>query len=141
MLGGRIGLKLKGRKIFKGKAKGEAIATSQSISFYGGVDPETGVVTEKGHELEGKSIAGKIFIFPIGKGSTVGSYTIYRLKKNGKAPAAIINKSCDPIVAVGCIISEIACIDQIEIEKISNGAFLEVDAENATIDVKDPNIS
>lgn len=141
MFGGRVELKLKGRTIFKGKARGEAIITSQSISFYGGVDPETGVVTEKGHEIEGKSIAGKIFVFPIGKGSTVGSYTIYRLKKSGKAPAAIVNKSCDPIVAVGCIISEIACIDQIEIEKIPMGALLEVDAENATIDVKDPNIS
>ena len=141
MFGDRVELKLKGRKICKGKVRGEAMITSQSISFYGGVDPDTGVVTEKGHELEGKSIAGKIFAFPTGKGSTVGSYTIYRLKKNGKAPVAIVNENCDPIVAVGCIISELACVDQIEIEKIPMGALLEVDAENATIDVKGPNIS
>lgn len=134
-------MKLRGRKVCKGKARGEAIITGQSISFYGGVDPETGIVTEKGHELEGRNIAGKILAFPTGKGSTVGSYTLYRLKKNGKAPVAIVNTKCEPIVAVGCIISEIACIDRIEIEKIPMGAFLEVDAENATIDVKDPNIS
>ncbi len=141
MYKGCIELKLRGRKICKGKARGEALITSQSISFYGGVDPETGIVTEKGHELEGKSIAGKVLIFPTGKGSTVGSYILYRLKKNGKAPAAIVNKKCEPIVAVGCIISEIACVDQIEIEKIPMGAILEVDAENATIDVKGINMN
>jgi len=45
---------LKGRKICAGKAKAEAIVTKQGISFYGGVDPKTGIVVEKGHELEGK---------------------------------------------------------------------------------------
>ncbi len=131
-------LKLKGRKIYKGEAEGEALVTSQNISFYGSVDPETGVITEKDHELEGKSIVGKVLVFPTGKGSTVGSYTLYRLKKNGKSPVAIINKKCETIVAVGCIISEIACIDKIEIEKIPAGALLDVDAENATIEVKEP---
>jgi predicted aconitase with swiveling domain len=105
----------RGRVVFKGKAEGEALVTSQGISFYGGVDPETGVVIEKGHELEGKSIAGKILVFPQGKGSTVGSYVMYRLKKNGHAPAGIINKECEPIVAVGAIISEIPLVDKLNI--------------------------
>lgn len=131
-------MKLKGRRICEGQAIGGALITSQAISFYGGVDPETGVITEKDHELEGKSIAGKVFVFPTGKGSTVGSYTLYRLKKNGKAPTAIVNKKCEPIIAVGCIISEIPCVDQIEIEKIPVGAILEVDAEQAIIEVKAP---
>ncbi len=114
--------------------RGETLVTNQNISFYGGVDPENGVITEKGHELEGKSITRKILVFPTGKGSTVGSYTLYRLKKGEKAPLAIINEKCDPIIAVGCIISEIACIDHIEIEKIPRGAIIEVNAENATIE-------
>ena len=131
-------MKLRGRKIYKGQARGEALITSENISFYGGVDPDTGLITEKDHELEGKSIAGKVVVFPTGKGSTVGSYTLYRLKKNGKAPAAIVNKKCDLVVAVGCIISEIPCIDQIEIEKIPAGSVLEVDAVNAIVEVKTP---
>lgn len=126
-------MELKGRKIFAGKVKAQALVSNEEISFYGGVDPETGVVAEKGHPLEGKSIAGKILVFPTGKGSTVGSYTLYQLKKNGKAPAAIINKECETIVAVGAIISEIPCIDKIEIEKIPNSATLEIDAEAATV--------
>ena len=112
---------LKGRIIFKGKAEAEALVTTQPISFYGGVDPNTGVVIEKGHELQGQSVKGKILVFPQGKGSTVGSYTLYRLKKNGVAPAAMINKECETIVAVGAIISEIPCVDKIDISKIKTG--------------------
>ena len=64
---------LKGRVIYKGKAQGEALVTTQPISFYGGVDPATGIIIEKGHELQGQSVKGKILVFPTGKGSTVGS--------------------------------------------------------------------
>jgi len=65
---------LKGRTIFAGSADGTALVTTMGISFFGGVDPETGVVVERGHELEGECIAGKVLVFPTGKGSTVGSY-------------------------------------------------------------------
>jgi len=106
-------MELKGRIIFKGKAKGQALVTKDQISFFGGVDPEKGIVTEKGHELEGKSIAGRILVFPSGKGSTVGSYGLFRLKKNGVAPAGMINKECEAIVAVGAIISEIPMVDKV----------------------------
>ena len=109
------------RVIYPGSAEGTALVTSMGISFFGGVDPESGIVVEKGHELAGQSIAGKILVFPSGKGSTVGSYTLYRLKQAGKAPAAIVNRSCETITAVGCIIAEIPCVDQVEIEKIRTG--------------------
>ena len=98
---------LKGRIIYKGKAEGRSTRHSMPISFYGGVDPNTGVVIEKGHELQGKASKAKFWCFRQGKGSTVGSYTLYRMKKNGTAPAAMINKETETIVAVGAIISEI----------------------------------
>jgi predicted aconitase with swiveling domain len=122
---------LKGRIIYKGKAQGEALVTSQPISFYGGVDHNTGVVTEKGHELQGQSVKGKILVFPQGKGSTVGSYTLYRMKKNGVAPAGMINKECETIIAVGAIISEIPCIDKVDVSKIKTGT--KVSIENDTV--------
>jgi hypothetical protein len=126
-------MELKGRKIFKGEAKGEALVTNDGISFYGGVDPDSGTVVEKGHELEGQSVAGKVLVFPEGKGSTVGSYVLYNLKKNGKAPLAIINKECETIVAVGCIISEIPCVDKIDIGQLKTGMKVEVDDDNGTV--------
>lgn len=119
-------MELKGRIIFKGQIKGEALVTSQPVSFYGGVDPDSGILIEKGHELEGKNLKGKILIFPTGKGSTVGSYTLYRMKKNNTAPAGMINKECETIVAVGAIISEIPCIDKIDISKIKTGDVVQL---------------
>ena len=126
---------MRGRVIFRGTVKGEALVSTEAISFYGGVDPTTGVITEKGHPLEGKSIKGKILVFPQGKGSTVGSYILYRLKKNGVAPLGIINKECDTVVAVGAIISEIPLIDKLDVDPIKNiktGQFVEIN-ENKVI--------
>jgi len=125
---------LKGRIISRGVAESDALKTSQPISFYGGVDPETSEILEKGHELQGKRIKGKILVFPTGKGSTVGSYTLYRLKKGGVAPAGIINGECETVVAVGAIISEIPCIDKIDISRIKTGDIVRI--ENGIVTIK-----
>jgi predicted aconitase with swiveling domain len=126
-------MELKGRIISKGTAQEEALVTSMPISFYGGVDPNTGEVIEKGHELQGKSVKGKILVFPTGKGSTVGSYTLYRLKKNGMAPAGMINRECETVVAVGAIISEIPCVDNIDISQIKTGDLVRIDGDTVTV--------
>ncbi len=128
-------MQLHGRKIYQGTVEGEALVTSMGISFFGGVDPDTGIVVEKGHQLEGQSISGKVLVFPTGKGSTVGSYTLYRLKMNGVAPAAIVNAQCETITAVGCIIAEIPCLDQIPIEQLKTGVILKIDGEQGKIEV------
>jgi predicted aconitase with swiveling domain len=124
---------LKGRIIYKGKAEGEALVTEMPISFYGGVDPNTSVVIEKGHQLNGQSVKGKILVFPQGKGSTVGSYTLYRMKKNGVAPLGMINRECETIIAVGAIISEIPCVDKIDVTKIKTGNKITI--ENDTVSI------
>ena len=129
---------LQGRKISTGAAQAEALVTAMGISFFGGVDPETGIVVERGHELEGQSIAGKVLVFPTGKGSTVGSYTLYRLKFSGKAPAAVINAECETITAVGCIIAEIPCVDHIPLAQIHTGDQLIVDGKAGTVEILKP---
>ncbi len=127
---------MKGRTISPGKAEGEALVTSEPIGFYGGIDINTGIVIEKGHPLEGKSVTGKVLVFPCGKGSTVGSYVIYGLKKNDVAPAAIINKETETIVATGVILAGIPCVDHIEIEKIKNGDMIFLDADEGVVELK-----
>ncbi len=94
--------------------------------IYGGIDPETGIVIEQGHPLNGIGVAGKILVFPEAKGSTVGSYTILQLKKNGVGPLAIINKACEPIVAAGVIIARIPCMDQVDLGEIKGASNLEI---------------
>ena len=129
---------LKAHIVSRGKAIGIALVTSQPISFLGSVDVKKGIIIEKDHELEGKSIGGKVLVFPGGKGSTVGSYAIYQLKKNGQAPVAMINVKAEPIVAVGAIISDIPLVDNMEknpIEIIKTGDKVLVDAIVGSIEI------
>ena len=128
---------MKGRTIYPGKTEGEALVSKTPIGFYGGIDASTGIVIEKGHELEGKSVTNKILVFPNGKGSTVGSYVIYGLKKNGVAPKAIINRETETIVATGVILAGIPCVDKINIDEIKNGDRLVVDAGKGVVEVKE----
>ncbi len=120
---------LQGRKIFGGKARGSAMVSREAVSFFGGVNPDTGIIEEEGHPLQGKSVSGKVLVFPHGKGSTVGSYTLYRMMKTGTAPIAILNRECETIVAVGAIIAEIPCVDH------PDEATLVVDADNGRVEV------
>jgi len=103
---------IKCRKISKGHAQGEVIITRDSISFLGGVDPNTGMIIDPHHELYGRTISGKILVMPSGKGSTVGSYVLYQMHKNNTAPLAIIALEADPIIATGAILAGIAMVDQ-----------------------------
>jgi len=127
---------MKGRVISPGKVEGEAIVSTEPIGFYGGIDINTGVVIEKGHPLEGEKVTGKILVFPQGKGSTVGSYVIYGIHKNGVGPKGIINKETETIVATGVILAGIPCVDQIDIDKIHTGDTVLLDADKGTVDVK-----
>jgi predicted aconitase with swiveling domain len=125
---------LAGRIIKSGKASGLALVSPEPIGFLGGVDPETGLVIERGHPLEGQSVAGRVLCFPTGKGSTVGSYTLYWMKKAGTAPAAIINTESETIVAVGAIISDIPMVDQVPLQEISTGDWVMVDGDKVLVE-------
>ncbi len=118
---------LNGRIVRAGQAEGEALVSPDPIGFLGGVDPETGVILDQNHPLKGQSIAGKILVFPHGKGSTVGSYTILRLARNGVAPRAMINAESEAITAVGAIIADIPMVDQIDISQIHTGDWVKMD--------------
>ena len=131
-------MRLKGRKVVGGYAEGEALVSADSVSFYGGVDPETGVVVEPGHAVEGECITGKVFVFPPGKGSTVGSYVIYRMSKLGTAPAARVNSETEAIIATGCVISGIPLVDKLDRDpllEIKSGDLLRVSADEGVVEV------
>ena len=127
---------MKGRMISQGKVEGEAIVSSEPIGFYGGIDMKTGIIIDKSHPLEGESVKDKILVFPNGKGSTVGSYVIYGLQKNGVGPKGIINKETETIVATGVILAGIPCVDQIDISSIKTGDYVVLNADDAEVLVK-----
>ena len=127
---------MKGRMISPGNVEGKAIVSPEPIGFYGGIDLNTGIVIEKGHPLEGESVKDKILVFPNGKGSTVGSYVIYGLQKNGVGPLGIINQETETIVATGAILAGIPCVDQIDISQIKTGDKLALNADDGEVEVK-----
>ncbi|MEM1537224.1 MAG: DUF126 domain-containing protein [Candidatus Nezhaarchaeales archaeon] len=129
---------LKGRGLVKGVAIGTALVSRDPISFYGGVDSESGLVVEKGHQLEGAYVTGKVLVFPRGKGSTVGSYVLYRLRKLGKAPAAIINVETEAIIVTGCILAGIPLVDRLDknpLEVIRTNDVVRVNGSKGLVEV------
>ena len=125
---------LTGRIIKQGTAQGVALVSPEPIGFLGGVDPGTGIVVEPGHPLEGQSVAGRVLVFPTGKGSTVGSYTLYRMARAGTAPVAILNRESEAIVAVGAIISDIPMLDLVDIAAIQTGDRVGVDGDQIRVE-------
>ncbi|MFW6136127.1 MAG: aconitase X swivel domain-containing protein [Chloroflexota bacterium] len=119
-------LRLRARIVKAGRAAGRALVSEEPVGFFGGVDPDTGIIIEPGHPLEGRSVAGRVLVFPTGKGSTVGSYTLYRLARNDLAPAAIVNAEADPVVAVGAVIADIPMVDHVDLARIHTGDRVEV---------------
>ena len=126
-------LRLIGRVIQPGQAEGEALVSSAPVGFLGGVDPDTGIVIEAGHPLVGQCVAGKVLVFPTGKGSTVGSYTLYRLATRGLAPCALINARSEAIVAVGAIMAEIPMLDQVDISLFHSGDYVRINGEEILV--------
>ena len=126
---------LHGRGLSRGTGRGPVLVSPEPISFLGGVDPETGGVIERGHPLFGQGVAGRILAFPHGKGSTVGSYVLYALARNGKAPAGMVNAEAEPIIVTGAIIAGIPLVDRpgIPLTLLRNGVMARVDGETGEI--------
>ena len=122
---------LRGRSISRGTGKGTLLVSPAPISFLSGVDPNTGIIVEKGHPLQGECMANKVLAFPYGKGSTVGSYVLYALSCNGHAPAAIVNTEAEAIIATGAIMGNIPMIDRIEVplSQMKSGVCVQVDGD------------
>ena len=122
-----------GRVIVHGSASGPILASYQPISFLGGVDPKTGVITQRESPIRGRDITGKILVFPHGRGSTVGSYVLYALAANGHAPAGIVNERPDPVVVVGAIIADVPMMIVDDVGSLAHFQAAEMDCDSGMI--------
>ncbi|MDR1516234.1 MAG: DUF126 domain-containing protein [Synergistaceae bacterium] len=126
---------LKGRCIVEGETEGEAIVTKDPISFMGTVNPKTGVIIERKHEIEGSCLKGKILVFPHSKGSTGGSYMLYDAVKNCVGPVGIINRAAESVVTIGAIVAELPMVDQVDISQIKTGDYVYLNATEGVVRV------
>jgi len=129
---------LNGRKVVRGKTSGFAVVCAEPISFNGGVDPATGIMTEEEHSIKGVNIAGKILVFTTGKGSTGGSNRIYDMADRKTAPIALIMVNAEPITTIGAIMADIPVVDRFDRDPtkvIETGDYVEIDADNGVVKV------
>ncbi|NJK78105.1 MAG: DUF126 domain-containing protein [Nanoarchaeota archaeon] len=118
--------------LVKGKINGVVLKTNMPINFLGTVDKNTGVISDKNHELFNKSIKDSILVFPSGVGSSVGAYTIYSIKSNNSAPIAMICQKADLTVASGCALSNIplVIVSDEEFSSFHNRQRISLDTES-----------
>lgn len=93
------------RFILAGQAAGEILATTEPLSFWGGVDPATGQVIDVHHPLSGQNMAGRILVMPGTRGSCTGSGVLLDMALNGKAPAALVFCEPEDVVTLGAMIA------------------------------------
>ncbi len=97
---------LRANPIVAGVAEGQILATSEPLSFWGGLDPETGEIIDRHHELSGQNLTGRVLAVPSGRGSCSASGVLLEAICNGNGPAAIITSRVDPIVGLGAVLAE-----------------------------------
>jgi hypothetical protein len=123
-------------KVAKGVGQGEALVSKDPICFYL-TDPKTGTVREKGHQLEGKTVTGKVLVFPSGKASSaVQMDGLVKLLLNNKAPSAMIVKDVEPVLVGTAVLTKIPLVDRLEkdpFEAIRTGDFVKVDADKGMV--------
>ena len=132
---------LSGRPVVAGSAEGTALVSREPISFWGGVSPRTGEIIDRRHERAGAIVAGRVFVFPQGKGSSTSSATLMEGIKTGIAPAAIINLKVDPILALGSIVSDelynrampIVVLDDKDFYSIKEDDYLTIESDGKVL--------
>jgi len=129
-------LSFKCHKITRGSGEGKALISSDNICF-SLTDPETGVVIEKNHALEGQSVADKVVIFPGGKGSSVVQGAgLYYLMRRGTTPRALIIQNPDTVLVASVVMLDIPLVDQVEeafYKQVENDCYIKVDADKEVV--------
>ncbi|MGC9345688.1 MAG: aconitase X swivel domain-containing protein [Candidatus Bathyarchaeales archaeon] len=129
---------LRCHKIVGGYGEGEALVSHEPLCFYL-TDPKTGMVRERGHELEGKNLANKVLVFPSGKASSVVQIDgLFKLASNNVAPTAMIVKDVETVLVVSAVIAKVPLVDRLEedpFETIHTGDFVKVDAEKGIVTI------
>lgn len=125
-------------KISEGITEGEAVVSKDEIMFYL-IDPKTGTVIEPAHDLEGKSVAGKILIFPGGKGSSVVQADgLYQLNMKGNSPKGMVIHYPETVLVSSAIIMEIPMVDKVDpafYEAVKDGDRIRIDADQGIIQI------
>ncbi|KAJ0419141.1 hypothetical protein BJY00DRAFT_286373 [Aspergillus carlsbadensis] len=95
-----------GTAYINGHATGPLLASSSALSFWGGVNPSTGEIVDRHHELSARYLQHSVLAIPGGRGSCSASAVVLELLRNGKGPNAIIFEQREDILTLGVMVAE-----------------------------------
>ncbi|MGH2579220.1 MAG: aconitase X swivel domain-containing protein [Actinomycetota bacterium] len=133
-----------GRALVTGEARGPALVLDEPLSFWGGVDPETGRVIDVHHPQLGVNVTGRVLVMPSGRGSSSSSSVLVESSHAGTGPVAIVMREPDPIIALGAIVIRelfgtrfpVVVVDEAAYRSLRNDAIVIVRADDAGAVVK-----
>jgi predicted aconitase with swiveling domain len=133
--------KLSARPVIPGHGEGPALVSTEALSFWGDVDPATGRVTNPRHPLHGERLGGRVLVYPSGRGSCTTSNILLELIRTSQAPAAIVTRAVEPVLAVGPLVGEalygrtipLVTLDEDAFGRIRPGDWLVVDAVGGAV--------
>lgn len=143
-----IKLTVKGQGVIKGVVEGLALVSGQNLSLWGGLNPKTGLIIDRRHELYGQQVRGKVLVFPYGKGSTTGAIVFLEAVRCGNAPAAIVNVKTEPILASGALMAQIfykkriPIVDRLDrnpVEVMRTNDYVRVDGDKGLVEIRRAN--
>jgi hypothetical protein len=128
-----------GRTLAVGEARGPALVLDEPLSFWGGVDPETGLVIDVHHPQRGVTVTGRVLAMPSGRGSSSSSSVLVESIHAGTGPVAIVMREPDPIIALGAIVVRelfgtrfpVVVVDEATYRSLRNDVVVVVRADDA----------
>jgi uncharacterized protein len=130
---------LRGRGIVPGRAEGEALVSQETISGWGGIDPASGTVIERRHELFGVCFTGKVLVFPGAKGSSGWSGFFQATRLLGTAPLALVFSTLSTKAALGAVVTRVPAVTDLDTDPvlaIRTGDWVVVDADRGLVTVR-----
>lgn len=140
------GLTVHGTAYVSGNASGEVVASDVELSFWGGVDPQTGEVIDRHHPLSGKSLKDSILVIPGGRGSCTGSGVMLQLLLNDMGPRAILFERREDILTLGVVVAEelfgrsipVVTLSSTDFRSALSASYLYVDGTRVSTQERNP---
>lgn len=138
-------MRLHGTPLIGGEVHGRVLRFERPISFWGGIDPATGIVTDPRHPQHGASIAGRVIVLPATVGSSSSSYIMLELIARGQAPAAVVVAEPDAILSLGVLVAREMGYDAIPVTqlplrehvRLATGTALQVQRDGTLVAMDD----
>jgi predicted aconitase with swiveling domain len=133
---------IQAKAVISGKAAGEALVSSEPLSFWGGYDQRTGEIIDRRHPLSGQLASGRVLVIPYTRGSSTTTAVLLEALRAGTAPSAIVTTGQDTFLALGALVAHelyghslpILAVSSDSLSNLRTGQWLEI-APNGTISI------